>query len=431
MTIPLGPERATDLELRGSTGSFAVNGPGGSSIAVHYLLTYAGFTGSGHYAKLLNYLTPVRELFELNSLDFDELLQRDLDDARISEELIPYVLDPKTTGKVRLFPPIVTMLLPYESSGRKPLDLYETINTIEVDVPGQTYKMQIMQSGSEGSEAFRIERPIADGSVFHHDQNKLSINTDKTCLAIVDGQHRAMALLALHRNLTSGWNDMRRAPYRDFYSHWTTDVLGTFDLQEVSLPMMICYLPELDAGTEYDFDLLRASRSVFLALNKNARRVSVSRNRLLDDNDICAEYLRVVLTKIKKNTSQQKGGLRLWNVELDQTHDRTQLQSEAAITGVNHLYYIIEHLVERKSDHIDITNRGGKFYNRTKLDAHFKRIGALDVLGQGVCSVTSRDSYSSDTAKSLEGLFMAVYGDRIVRLLSEVAPLANVDQCIQ
>jgi len=431
MDIPLQIEPATDLELRGSTGRFSVSGPGGSSITVEYLLTYAGFSPSGQYSKLLNNITPVRELFDLNALDFDELLQRDLDDARISEELIPYILDPKSSSLVRLFPPIVALMLPYDPATRRPKRLYEKVTILDVPVPGAEHKLQLIQSGSTGSEAFRMERPRVNGSLLVHDQNRLLINTDKTCLAIVDGQHRAMALLALHRNLNSGWNDLRRAPYRDFYSHWTAEELGQFSLGNVSLPMMICFLPGLDEETEIDSDLIIAARSVFLALNKNARRVSVSRNRLLDDNDICAEYLRALLTEVKQLNVQivdQPGGerLRLWNVELDQTKDRTQLGGEVAVTGVNHLYYIIEHLVLRNGNHVDISNRSGTYATRTVLTSHFSRIGAYDVLGNDVCGVTSRDSYSSDTSVELENLFMGRYGMRIIRLLSEVAPLQSL-----
>ncbi|XNG96408.1 hypothetical protein BCV42_13430 [Vibrio cyclitrophicus] len=44
-------------------------------------------------AKLTRQLYPVRELLDFNKLDFDQLLQRDLDDHRVATELIPYLLE--------------------------------------------------------------------------------------------------------------------------------------------------------------------------------------------------------------------------------------------------------------------------------------------------------------------------------------------------
>ena len=48
----------------------------------------------------------MREVFEYETLDFDEIMQRDIDDARVSAELIPYLLDEKSVDLIKLFPPI-------------------------------------------------------------------------------------------------------------------------------------------------------------------------------------------------------------------------------------------------------------------------------------------------------------------------------------
>lgn len=62
--------------------------------------------------KLLSALAPVREIFDFKSLDFDEIMQRDIDDARVSAELVPYLLDEQSKDMIKLFPPIVIVVMP-------------------------------------------------------------------------------------------------------------------------------------------------------------------------------------------------------------------------------------------------------------------------------------------------------------------------------
>jgi hypothetical protein len=58
---------------------------------VEYLSTKASLerNSSSNEARLTENLLPVREALPINLLDFDALLQRDLDDHRVSISLIP------------------------------------------------------------------------------------------------------------------------------------------------------------------------------------------------------------------------------------------------------------------------------------------------------------------------------------------------------
>jgi len=78
------------LEIQGTFGEFRAPG---SESSVSYLLTHAslGSEGTGN-TQLTKYLVPMRELFDVGELNFDELLQRDLDDHRVASEIIPYLL---------------------------------------------------------------------------------------------------------------------------------------------------------------------------------------------------------------------------------------------------------------------------------------------------------------------------------------------------
>ena len=77
MRFKLKKESALNLTLEGSIGSFNVGTgrEGQNSIEVRYFLTHVGLDFSeGHNAALLSNLAPVREIFDLNKLDFDQLM---------------------------------------------------------------------------------------------------------------------------------------------------------------------------------------------------------------------------------------------------------------------------------------------------------------------------------------------------------------------
>ena len=105
MALHLRRETALDLTLEGTVGSFRVGAVSGGSrsLEVKHLLTHVGLNFStSSNDKLLSSLTPVREIFDFQSLDFDEIMQRDIDDARVSAELVPYLLDEQSKDMINL-----------------------------------------------------------------------------------------------------------------------------------------------------------------------------------------------------------------------------------------------------------------------------------------------------------------------------------------
>ena len=89
------PEVST-IDVQGVLGTFKVPN---ANLTVEYLLTFASLDGDTPNGQLLNLLVPVREVFDLDDLDFDHLLQRDLDDFRVSEEMLPYLLGERSSGE--------------------------------------------------------------------------------------------------------------------------------------------------------------------------------------------------------------------------------------------------------------------------------------------------------------------------------------------
>lgn len=390
MSLSLNVTTALNLTLEGSTGSFSVGrSENERTIEVKYLLTHLSLDlSTGSNEEMLRHLRPVREIFRTRELGFDEIMQRDIDDARVSSELIPYLLDRRSRDLIKLFPPIVVVVMPVRTDANAPADLYPAVEISEGPVNGTN--SQFIRSGPPGQEVFEFVQPLVDGKLYEHDLVRLRLNTNRSRLVIVDGQHRAMALLALYRNLKQDWEDQNKAPYRDYYEEWTPNYIRSFELSRISLPVMVCTFPQLDETFDGSYDVKRAARSIFLTLNKTARQVSESRNRLLDDNDLIAQFLRDTLSTIKEyDDVLEQTSLRIHNIELDQSHDRVKLDSPIALSGVNHIYYLIEHLMLNKVEDVSGAKpRAGFFSMRSDLANYgaIRRLNGYNLLGDEAAS---------------------------------------------
>lgn len=417
-------QSALDLEIKGSIGAFSVgDNASNTSVRVQYLQTHVSLaTGGDHQEKLLKMLAPVREVFETKRLDFEQIMQRDIHDARVSTELIPYLLEEGPAGLVKLFPPIIVVVLPTTSEGL-PADYYPVVTQSTEEDPETNTTWKYTRSGDVGSEVFEFRQVVEDGEAWDHDYARLKINTTRSALVIIDGQHRAMALIALYRNI-KGWPDKAKG-VEPYYKLWSPNLIKKFDLSSVKLPVMFCAFPQLDGTQEGLTKVHAACRSVFLALNKNARKVTDARNYLLDDRDIISALMRSVLTMIKNNSdSMSESTLRLWNVELDADEDRVALVAEAAVTGVMHIFGLIQYLMLGSTPGASLSASRQHLSNRNRLDQCFKRLHLTDTLPKAVVQEARRDSCDPKTRDALVERFNELYGSLIVKGLSDFAPYA-------
>jgi hypothetical protein len=159
---------ALNVVIPGTAGSFAVSRKGTTSTAVevNYILTHVAL-GTPSQQQLLDMLAPVREVFDLEQLGFEEIMQRDIDDSRVSLDLIPYLLDNRNTGLVKLFPPIVVVVLPLQELSRKPAAKYaEVTKSQQADEHNAGYTWETTTAGQVGREQFsfkQLRRP--DGTL--------------------------------------------------------------------------------------------------------------------------------------------------------------------------------------------------------------------------------------------------------------------------
>ncbi|MEW6019290.1 MAG: hypothetical protein AB1760_14570, partial [Pseudomonadota bacterium] len=133
-----------------------------------------------------------------------------------------------------------------------------------------------------------------------------------------DGQHRAMAVLALHRQLTNSWVNSN---FESYYRHIQ---VSPEDVKRLELPVCIVVFPDL----QEDSDLVRAGvtldkacRELFLVVNRKAQPVSQARNLLLDDDDFAALMMRRTLSKFKGRTEAEDTLARIYSFRYSDSDD--------------------------------------------------------------------------------------------------------------
>lgn len=356
--------------VSGNYGSFVT--PAGK---VSYLMTKATLRFSGtpsdseqETSRLTRFLAPAREILDVENLGFDQLLQRDLDDNRIVYELIPYLLGSKKSG-TPLFPPIVVMVLPYD--GKQVSSCYSEIekNDVEHDVYEGTWERTTF------GKSFEFDRAL-DGAATP-DFGILKWHYDHSRLVVLDGQHRAMALLGIQRIHDNDWPASAKR-FEVFYREAVAAqlVAAGKNLPEViELPVMLTWLPEKGVN------LTEVVRKLFVDINSNARRPSPSRLLLLSDNQLSDFLTRRMLTEIRSDGSP----IPLSAVEYDYPNaGRSSSQKWSCFTNVEILRDLIHLNVFRArtlADNMkaDVTKKGmvsGPDVNMSlREELHVKSLG--------------------------------------------------------
>jgi hypothetical protein len=281
--------------IYGTYGEFTV-GPEHNQIRAQYLLTKVKPGSEGSWENLLaSQMVPWREVFNVEEITFDELLQRDLDDSRVAHDMIPYLLGDKEAS-ARFFPPILAVLVPknVEGSGIQPL--YPEFKADDlIQTYGDLFDFAVYKDGDQITP-----------------WGSIKYNRQKVSFIIVDGQHRAMAILALHRQLNSSWGSDR---YASYYAH--LDVTAE-QIRHMELSVCVLFFPDLHEGNEslmeLGIDLNKVCREIFLVVNKQAKKVSQSRELLLDDVDLAARMMRETLSKLKGRGESEASRARIYSI---------------------------------------------------------------------------------------------------------------------
>ena len=225
-----------------------------SKIVVRYASTYVNPAAAGGHRDLLDELKPMRECVQAKELrSLGALLQRDLNDARVAQELVPYL-----QGSFGFFPAILAVIMPRD---------YLTSEASQITYPAPRLEGNKTDYGGVWSVEFFTDQ---DDNKFPF--GELSIVRSRAEVVILDGQHRGNAFRFL-----SGHFDPSGKIYEPFY-----DSVSPAEKLNADLPVtLIWFEATKDATTELNPKLI--SRQLFIDVNNSAKPVSLARRILLDD----------------------------------------------------------------------------------------------------------------------------------------------------
>lgn len=425
--MSLGGKPRTEFQhhVQGTWGSFGT--PAGR---VDYILTKArlGKEGTDPERRLTGHLAPVREVLQSDDLDFNQLLQRDLDDHRVSVNLIPYLLTTNPTGPA-FFPPVVAVLLPFETMRPSEFEPLEPAPGI-VKADGLDWRQH-----DAGSQA-RVRRLVYDdGSTHAVKLAQLWWNEEHARLVVLDGQHRAMALLAIDRTIRRTWQGSGGERYRFFYENRVKELLSdaSIDLDGIEVPVAVTWLPELFGPGKRPH---MAARKLFVDVNKEARRPSESRLILLSDSELRNIFTRRLLSELRNDKEGEL--LPLYAVEYDNPDVKpTQSARWSAMTNIHILQQMTKRLIFGPPKYLlDVTQKIGRRESPSEMDMFMRQQLAVtdEVAGQLVPpeivddGITYRRDQLGDEEfplgrkDLLESRFAVSWGSAILDILTRMKP---------
>ena len=244
----------SSIDLYALCGSFHVQG---SPYVVRYASTHTNPRSQGGHRELLRELKPVRERLRSRELrNLSSLLQRDLNDSRVSQDLIPYLVDNSDVG---FFPAILAVLVPK--------NYLHTDKDVEYPEPNPV-DLVTNYDGCWSVQHFKIGGEVVPFGL-------LKIFTGKSEIIVLDGQHRGNAF-----RYVAGDFPPQDSIYEAFYQ-------GQAQVEPLDsdLPVTLIWF-EREGGGSIDPRLV--SRRLFVDVNNSAKPVSRARTILLDDRSLTA-----------------------------------------------------------------------------------------------------------------------------------------------
>jgi hypothetical protein len=399
---------------------------------VEYIMTKArlGKESNERERLLTKSLYPVREIMQAGDLDFNQLLQRDLDDHRVATSLIPYLLKPRATGPA-FFPPIMAVLLPFEE--RRP-SRFPSIRQEPEPVTAEGMPWQQWQAG----DSFQVRRLLDErGNPHSANLAQLLWNYAEAKLVVLDGQHRAMALLAIERTMSGGWQGSEGAKFRSFYEDQVNQYLKEFgiseslDLAQVEVPVTVCWFPDKTGEAE---DAHAAARKLFVDVNKEAKVPSESRIILLSDAELLNVLTRSLLSSLR--TSNGDNLLPLYAVEYDNPDVKTSQPARwSVMTNIHLLKMVVSRCIFGSPKYLKNVSEtfGGGREKKSVRDSFMRE--QLDISSLFPAEVVDggtpyrRDEIGNEKfpigqADTISDQFARTWGAAILNLLSKLAPYA-------
>jgi len=394
---------------------------------------------------LIESIAPVREVLVTKDLAFSELLQRDLEDHRVLTGLIPYLMGESTIelSRVGFFPPLLAVVLPFDgdkpaefpSSQRRSIELFEETDFESLEVPNYfKFSRTVRKLDPNEPISLKNSTPRTDWR-----NAKLSWNSYNARLVVIDGQHRAMAMLALYRTLSlkGSWKPGADR-YKSFYHEEIQRLYRTRKLPKVEIPVTVCIFPGLLESAALGASVHKVARNLFVDVNKEAKPPNPSRLILLSESSLTDMFTRTVLDELrdKSRTVGNASVLPLFGIEYDTPSGRKAMtvQRKTCVTSIEKLKHMVTTVVRHRKylKSIDeFPKRHGpgtddSLRDQLRLseddDDHFVHSSGERFKKNDL----KDDHFPSWAFDDLREKFLQLHGRPIIRLLSEVQPYSSV-----
>lgn len=260
---------AASIDLYALFGEFQV---GNSPYTIRFAATFGSPSELGH-RDLLQELKPVRERLDPSEIrDLTSLLQRDLNDARVASELIPYLQGQK--AKIGFFPSVLAVLVPR--------NFFKADGQVEYPRPTRVDDLRVDYANCWSTERYQLP---GVGAI---PLGKLKIFRDNAEVMVLDGQHRANAF----RYLSGDWN-----PSGDIYEAFY-DQSHRGEGFDADLPVTVIWF---EGTGENKVHPQQISRQLFVDVNNSAKPVSEARTILLDDRSVTSVGVQQVYNSAAEN----------------------------------------------------------------------------------------------------------------------------------
>ncbi|MFV8282572.1 DNA sulfur modification protein DndB, partial [Christiangramia marina] len=371
-------------------------------------------------------LSPVREILDITEIDFEELVQRDLDDFRIRRDIAPYLTD--GIG-YKFFPPIVVAVTQPDEDKKSIQKYYPKIKSRFI---GNKERFEIE---FENSFCVRWFVDSENNNAIISLPTEIRWQIDNTNLMAVDGQHRLVALQAIRGIF--GNDRLKR-----FYKNTSKDKRK---LDNLKVPVTILFFPNSSQIIEDDeiaklneifpkvnwqpkhkTDVKKILRNIFVDVNKTAKQPSKSRTILLDEKDLNAVFTRKVFSSIKTKIPKIYTAVLEYN-----SNNGKEVQIErnrAVITTIGMVHRICEFLFsdnpEKKNGY---TDQGTNFRMRLGVD----QASNFDSSDEFPKDKIKAQEFSLKQRKQSEKLFSRKWLFSFGKLYTELTPYKTLINLIQ
>jgi hypothetical protein len=265
------PALASTIELQGCLYNFETPN---SQIKIKFFQSAAG-KDLANGMEFLQYLKPVRELLASNQIkDIRQLVQRELDDVRILNSLIPYILNiGGILGEngIAFFPSVLGVLMPKNYLTHLG-QVYPTKN-FDRHVDDKNFTIDYYES-ADFNWSVKLYKDVISGKP--HAYSSLTIDTKSCDVVIIDGQHRINAFRAACQALSTE-NDVVKQIYSNC-PHYPAETI-------VNLPVTLLWFEIQDNAPNASISPEIISRKLFIDVNNSAKAIATSRKILLDDRN--------------------------------------------------------------------------------------------------------------------------------------------------